>query len=478
MLARELKRLGGQSAIYGVGTILSRVGGLILLPVYTRYLSPADYGVVETLLAGSAIVVTLLGAGISSGFFRYWFEATNDTERLALFRSAWLFILASSTVGFVLGFAVANPLAEVLFDDSRWAGLIRLTGLLVWAQMNYDLLMALFRMEERPFAFVSASIAASAATVSVTVILVVVADRGASGVVTGMASGMLAVYSVLLFIRRRSLGLTMDRILLRRMNRFGLPLVPVGLLLAVLYFGDRFFLVQLAGTDEAGLYAVAARIASGLMLVFIGFRMAWPAFAYSIRDDDEARRTYAYVLTYVVCLIVWGAVMISVSAPWLVPLLTSPQYGGAENAVALLSLATTAWAAYTVVSVALSRTGHTSANWLVVLGGLVVDVVLNVALVPRYGFVGSAVANVCAYWLMFALMAAVAQRLYHVPYQWRRIAQVMGTALAVILLAAVASLPLPLEFALAVSFPVLLIPSGFYLPTEWRRLRQIAGRLV
>jgi O-antigen/teichoic acid export membrane protein len=478
VLLNELKRLGRQSAVYGAGTILSRLGGLILLPVYTRYLSPSDYGVVETLLTGAAVLIALLGAGVTSGFFRYWFEAPTELDRRRLFRTAWLFILASSTLGLVVCLVAADPLSSLIFNDSKWTNLIRLTGFFVWTQMNYDLLMALFRVEERPFAFVSVSIATSASTVVASLILVVVLEGGAEGMLASMAVGMFSLVLILLVVRRRSLGVGMDRHTLRRMNRFGLPLVPVGLLLALLYFSDRFFLVQLAGTDEAGRYAVAARIASGLMLLFIGFRMAWPAFAYSIRDDDDARRTYGFVLTYVVYVIAWGAVMLSALGNWLVEVLASPQFSGAEDAIPFLTLGTTAWAAYTVVSVALSRTGHTKANWPLVLAALVVDVALNLALVPRYGLVGSAMANVCAYWTMFGLMVAVAQPIYRVPYQWLRLARLMITALAMILLAAVLDMPLFLKVALAASFPLLLIPSGFYLPTEWQRIRRIAARVV
>ena len=84
------------------------------------------------------------------------------------------------------------------------------------------------------------------------------------------------------------------------MNRFGVPLVPTALFLWVTNFSDRLFLVQLADTTEVGLYSVGVRIASAIVLLLTAFRLAWPAFAYSIDDDAAARRTYAYVLTYLV----------------------------------------------------------------------------------------------------------------------------------------------------------------------------------
>ncbi len=79
-----------------------------------------------------------------------------------------------------------------------------------------------------------------------------------------------------------------------------MPLVPAALALIAVNFGDRFFLVHLAGLDEVGLYEIGVRIASAMVLLLTAFRTAWPAFAYSIADDAEAKRTYAFVLTYLV----------------------------------------------------------------------------------------------------------------------------------------------------------------------------------
>ena len=166
--------------------------------------------------------------------------------------------------------------------------------------MNYEQLTSLFRVEERSTAFVSASLANILLTIGATLLLVVALDKGPIGVIVGNFIGTLIVYVVLVGYRREQLGLQFDRGLLREMNRFGIPLVPTALFLWVTNFSDRLFLVELADTSEVGLYSVGVRIASAMVLLLTAFRLAWPAFAYSIEDDREARRTYAFVLTYLV----------------------------------------------------------------------------------------------------------------------------------------------------------------------------------
>ena len=102
-----------------------------------------------------------------------------------------------------------------------------------------------------------------------------------------------------------------------------MPLVPSALLLWVTNFSDRFFLVKLTDTAEVGLYSVGVRIASAMVLLLTAFRPAWPAFAYSIADDDEAKRTYAWVLTYLVVVSTWVATGLALLSPWLVDWLTA-----------------------------------------------------------------------------------------------------------------------------------------------------------
>src|SRR5204863_58081 len=127
----------------------------------------------------------------------------------------------------------------------------------------------------------------------------------------------LVVYAALLTYSRHALGLQFDRKLYRAMNRFGLPLVPSAVALWLTNFSDRFFLVKLTDAHEVGLYSIGVRVASAIVLLLTAFRMAWPAFAYSIEDDREAQRTYSFVLTYVVYVCCWLALALGLLAPWI-----------------------------------------------------------------------------------------------------------------------------------------------------------------
>ena len=474
----QLKRLAKHSAIYGLGGVVSRLVAVLLLPVYTRYLTPRDYGAVEVLVAGSAVLAEVLRLGIRSAFFRFYFDSTDAERRRLVVRTAFWFTMASATAGLLVGLAAAGPISEALFATGRYTNLVRAAFVALWAAMNYAQLTSLYRAEERSVSYSLASLANVVITIGATVLLVVVFRQGATGVMVGNFAGTLAVYAVLLVARREQLGLQFDRALFREMNRFGMPLVPSGIALWVINFSDRFFLVKLAGAAEVGLYSIGVRISMALVLVLTAFRTAWAAFGHSIRDDDEARRTYAAVLTYLMYLACWLALGLALVSPWLVRLLTQPDFYAGSRVVAPLAFAAAAFGGYLVVWIGVARARRTQFNWVVAGIAAAVNVALNVALIPPFGMMGAAVATLGAYVALFAGMAWTAQRAFPVPYEWRRVTLLAGAAVGLTVVGKLLDVSLLGALLLSAAYPLVLLPLGFYLPAELRRMRAAGRRFL
>ncbi len=467
-LGAQLRRLGRHSAIYGLGGVVSRILAVFLLPLYTRYLDRADIGAVGVIVAFSAVLVTILRLGISSAFFRFYFDSTDLARRRLVVRTSFWFTMGSATLGLAAGVLLAEPIADALGLGN--ANLVRAGLVGMWAQMNYEQLTSLFRAEERSTAFVLASLANIAITIAATVLLVVGLEKGAIGVIVGNFTGTLLVYLGLLSVHREQLGLQFSRPLLREMNRFGVPLVPAALALIAINFSDRFFLVHLTDIAEVGLYEIGVRISSAMVLLLTAFRMAWPAFAYSIEDDDDAKRTYAFVLTYLVVVASWLALTLGLLAPWLVRLLTQPQFYEGGKVVPLLAFGGTAYAAYVVMAIGVGRAKRTQFNWVITGVAAVVNVGLNLILIPPYGMIGAAVATIAAYVIMFLGMTWYAQRVFPTPYQWRRVATAVGAAAALMVAGELLDVPLAVALLLVASYPVVLLALGFTLPAERARL--------
>ena len=279
-----------------------------------------------------------------------------------------------------------------------------------------------------------------------------------------------------LWRERRRLSLFPDRALLRRMVRFGLPTMPAELSLYSLNFIDRILIVRLAGLAEAGLYALAIKFAQGMNVLARGFQLAFPPLAYSIADDDEARRAYSLIVTWFAAVCAFFVAGLWLLSRWIVDLLAAPEYFEAHEAIGLLATGIALYSLYLVLVVVLGRTGRTEFNLPATIAGTAVNVVLNLILIPPLGIVGAGIALVASYAVVLVLMYALTQRLFPVPYEWGRLALLVAVTAVTV---AAGELLLPTEglaglasrTALWLALPALLLATGFFTAAERLRLR-------
>ncbi len=477
-----LRRLATTGAAYTAASIFSKLIAVALLPLYTRYLTPADYGAAEVMFAAIVSASIVVRFGLIEAVLRFYYKDDEDPNRVVSSSFAGLFWLA--TIGALLALPFATPISEALLDEPA-PDLARVAIGGLWVLTMFEFMLTLFRLEERARAFFVTTIVNVLVTIGLTVVLVVGAGEGARGLLVGSyASGAVFVLG-LIVLQRRRLSLFFDRALLRRLLRFGLPTMPAEVSLYLLNFVDRIIIVRSAGLAEAGLYSLAVKFAQGVNVLVRGFQLAWPPLAYSIRDDGEARRAYATVVTLFVAGCAFVVTGMWLFSRWIVRALAAPEFFDSYEAVGLISTAVTLYAVYMVLVVILGRTGRTEFNLPATLAALAANVVLNLLLVPPLGIVGAGLALVASYVVVLALMYVFTQRLFPVPYQWGRLARVVATAAALV---ATGELLMPTSGAagllgrivLFAAYPLALFASGFFTPGErvWLARLRHPGDLV
>ncbi|HEX5928450.1 MAG TPA: oligosaccharide flippase family protein [Solirubrobacterales bacterium] len=491
-----LRRLATTGAAYTAASILSKLIAVALLPLYTRHLTTTDYGAAEVMFAAVVAASIVVRFGLIEAVLRFYYKDGEDPDRVVASSFAGLFWF--STLGALLALPLAGPIAEALLDPRSPAELDLATELArisiggLWVLTMFEFLLTLFRLEERARAYFVTTIVNVLATIGLTVVLVVGLDEGARGLLLGSyATGAVFVLG-LIFAQWRRLSLRFDSGLLRRLLRFGLPTMPAEASLYALNFVDRIIIVRTIGGKEglaaAGLYSLAVKFAQGVNVLVRGFQLAWPPLAYSIRDDDEARRTYATVVTLFVAGCAFVVTGMWLFARWIARALAAPDFFQSWEAVGLISTAVTLYALYMVLVVILGRTGRTEFNLPATIAALAVNVVLNLILVPSLEIVGAGIALVASYLVVLALMYGFSQRLFPVPYQWGRLARVVLTAAALV---GVGELVMPTEgltgllgrAVLFAAYPLVLYATGFFTPgeREWlarlRRPGELAAEL-
>jgi O-antigen/teichoic acid export membrane protein len=467
-----LRRLATTGAAYTAASIFSKLIAVALLPLYTRYLSPADYGAAEVLFAAVVSASIIVRLGVIEALLRFYYKEGEDPDRVLATSFAALFWFATAAALVALPFA--EPISEALLGEPA-TDLARISIAGLWVLTLHEYLLTIFRLEERARAFFVTTMLNVVAAIGLTVALVVGAEEGARGLLLGSYVSGAAFVLGLIVLHWRRLSLWVDRALLRRMLRFGTPTMPAELSLYALNFVDRIIIVRTVGLAEAGLYSLAVKFAQAVNVLVRGFQLAWPPLAYSIRDDDEARRTYAVVVTWFVAgcsFVVTGMWLLS---RWIVRALAAPQFFDSYEAIGLIATGVTLYALYMVLLVILGRTGRTEFNFPATAAALVANVALNLLLVPPLGIVGAGLALVASYLVVLALMYGFTQRLFPVPYEWGRLARIVLVSAALV---AAGELLLPTEgFAglagrtvLWLLYPLVLLASGFFTADERRWL--------
>ncbi|MEK6326744.1 MAG: lipopolysaccharide biosynthesis protein [Actinomycetota bacterium] len=467
-----LRRLATTGAAYTASSVLSKLIAVFLLPIYTSYLTPSDYGAAEVMLASVIAASIVVRLGVIEAILRFYYLAGERPERVVATGFASLFWGATAAAAIALPFAA--PISQALLGRED-AGLARLAILGLWTLTLYEYALTLLRLDERARAYFGITVANVLVTIPFTVWLIVVQGERASGILLGTFATGAAFTVWMLWRQRRRLSLVPDLALLRRMFRFGLPTMPAELSLYSLNFIDRIILVRLVGLAEAGLYALAVKFAQGINVLARGIQLAWPPLAYSIQDDEEARRAYSVILTWFAVVLAFGVTGLWLESRWIVRLLAAPEFFGSHRAVGLLATGIALYALYLAMVIVLGRTGRTEFSFPPTIAATATNIVLNLVLVPPLGIVGAGLALVASYLVVVVLMYVFTQRLFPVPYEWRRLALVVLSAAALIgageaLLPTSGFVGLVSRAALWLAYPAVLYAVGFLHEEERSRL--------
>lgn len=471
-----LRRLATTGTAYTAASVLSKLIAVALLPLYTRYLTPADYGAAEVMFAGVVAASIFIRLGVIEAVLRFYYLKEEEPRAVVATSFAALFWAGAIAVALAMPFAGQISEGLIGYEDAALAR-VAIAGL--WILTLSEYLLTLFRLDERAREYFLVTIVSALATIALTIVLVVFLGEGAMGLLAGSYAIGAIVVAGLALVQRRRLSLRADRGLLRRMFRFGLPTMPAELSLYSLNFIDRIIIVRFAGLAEAGLYSLAVKFSQAVNILARGFHLAWPPLAYSITDDGEARRFYALVFTWFATVSAFAVVGIWLLARWILRALAAPEFFDAFEAVGPISAAAALYGLYMVQVVILGRTGRTEFNLPATLAATVANVALNLLLVPSYGIVGAAVALVLSYVVVLALMYGFTQRLFPMAYEWGRLLRVVVIAGVVIaagdLVSPTEGLPgLAARLLFCAAFPLGLLLSGFFSPAEREYLPLLA----
>jgi O-antigen/teichoic acid export membrane protein len=414
------KTLTGESLVYGLGQALSRGVQMLLVPVLTRAFSPASYGVVDLLGLVGAVASLLTVMGTDAALARMFYDQSDGEARRTMVSSSALW-----RVGVCLALAAALALAapalsHFVFASPDYAKYVRITAATIPFTAFFLFQNDVLRVTFQPWKFIALNLVNTVLVTGLSILFVVVWKRDVAGVLDAKLAGDAVTAALGFVLIRHSLVRRFDGALLKRMIRYGAPLIPSALAYWLMQYADRWVLGRFFGLDDVGVYAVSVKIGAAMLLAVSAFQLAWGPFAFARARAPEARALFSRVLTLYVAVATSIALALGLVAPdvlaWLVP----PAYHAAAAPGALLAFASVAYGAYYVAGLGVTLAFRTDVLIWTSGAAALVAVALDVLLARPLGLLGVATATLSGFAGSTVLLYVVSQRIHPLPYRGLR----------------------------------------------------------
>lgn len=425
-LLPRLARLSKDSLIYGVGGAAARYTGLLLLPIYTRVFRPGEYGVLESVLNLSALLIAIVALGLDGAVPLLYFETEDAQERRRICAFwLWITLLVSVPVTLLL-ISLSGLISLAATGTDGYAGLYALGVAVLPFSLLQVVWSNILRLTFRPRIYALLSFSLTTLVALLSIAFVVFLRMGIEGALWGQLLGTatvstVGVWMVWKVLRVNDLAAHVRRVAYR-LVRLGLPLVPASMALWIISFSNTYFLIQLVGAQETGVFRAGARIAALLGLGIWAFQLAWTPFSLSLAHDPEAPRIYSRVATLYTAGAVGASVLMSALAPALLVVFTTGEYASAVAVIGLLSLSATALGAYYVVAIGVNLAQRTGQVAWTTITAAALNIGLNALLIPAWGILGAGVAALSANLTSTILIYRASQRFHPLPYSPGKIA--------------------------------------------------------
>lgn len=460
-MLRKLRDLASDSATYGLSGVIRQAISFFLLPLYTSYLTPEDYGILALLAIVALLFLPLANLGISNAVFRRYNTVKNEEERLQVLNTGMISVVAFSVALTLLGFAIAGPLAFALFGKQVHIQLVELTLIGACFDSIAQIPQVTLRADRRVKLAAGLNVISLLANVLMTIALVVGLEKGVQGVVWANTAGSLFSMVLQFLFVLKTVRLIFDRVLWRAMLTYGLPFLPHRLLsLGLTQFGV-YMISHMLGTEEAGLYSIAMRVILPIQMIVDSIQRAWVPFKFQIHADEaEPEPFFRSITTYYVALTTYLWLGVALWGPEVVRLMTTSDFHAAAPLVPFVALIPFVRGLYFMFGTGIELSDNTKPLPVVSFFGFMAVVIGAFALIPLIDAYGAALATVAGWMAMTIVIYIISQRRIQIPYDWTSVFQLVATSQAIVLVGLVLSehtVMIRLAFAVlaSIGYPVI-----------------------
>jgi len=440
----SIKKLAGQTAIYGLSSIVGRVLNYLLVPLYTRVFTTEQYGVVTEMYAYVAFLIIILTYGMETAFFRF---SSDSTDNKTIYGTSLRSILTTSAIFIFITSFFSQPIANWLRYPNHNEYVIWF-AIIVGLDALSTIPLAKLRHQNKAFLFATANMVSIGLNIGLNLFFLVYCkneyqsfgdDSGwlvntfynpETGVGYVFISNLIASIGKTLFLAPWiiSKGSPFSSKALKKMLIYASPLLIAGLAGIINEAIDRVMLKRMlmdligerATLEQLGIYGACYKIAMVIAIFIQAFRFAADPFFFAEKGKDNAQEVYATVMHFFViaCSFIFLAIMLYIDV---VMGIVGEEFRVGVEIIPILLFANLLLGVYYNLSIWYKLTGATQFGAYIAIGGAVITVLLNYFLIPIWGYVGSAWATLICYFAMTIASYMIGQKKFPVKYQLGKI---------------------------------------------------------
>ena len=481
----KIKRLGTDTAVYGVSTILGRFLTFLLTPLYVNVLPPSEVGILATVFAYIAFLNILYGYGFEGAYMKYT-STLEVGDRKQNFSVPFLSLLITSLAFSVCIAWKSGPLAAIINLSEPYHSLPVYAAWIMFLDAVALVPFASLRMAGKAKLFASIKMANIVVNVACNAVFLIYYRMGIEAIFYSNIIASAITLLLLLPTILSNLTFSWNGPLYRALLRFGLPTVPSFIATMMIQLIDRPILEVMTDKATVGIYQANYRLGIFMMLVVSMFDFAWRPFFLSHAREPDAKPLFARVLTYFVFVTAWVFLIVSffiedvVKLPifWGRSILPEPYWNGlAIVPVVLLAYVFLGMSNNMVAGIYIEK--KTAKLPAITFLGAFVNVAANLLLIPKLGIMGAAIATLASYLIMAVVLYFTVQKFYPVEYELSRLMKIALAALLVFGLGSFmhfGSMEILWKCALLVLFALLMYWMKFFEPAELSTLSRLFSR--
>jgi O-antigen/teichoic acid export membrane protein len=414
---RELRKTFGHAGIYTVGVVLNRAVSFLMLPIYTRYLTPENYGVLELLELTVDVVSIVVGVGILNGFSKFYYDCTTEEEQKTLVSTIFLLVTSFYLVGSLCGAAASVSLSGVLFGSEKYSRLVLISFVNLFFMILFYANTYYLRTQQKSVAFVVISSINLVLKLSLNLLFVVWFEMGVLGVLISSFISFFLISTCMTIYTFSRIGFRFSRPTAVRLMKFGAPFILSGFAAFTNTYADRFFLKHYGGLADVGLYSLAYKFGFLLMMFPVNPLMnIWLVQRFELMRKDGYEEVFNRVLTWFCIITLSVGLVVALMVKDVLRVMSAPAYWSAWSIVPVILLAYFFQACTDFFNFGIYQSGKTKHVAYGTLLAAVATIGLSFLLIPRYGIWGAAWTTLIAFSVRMIYYYTASQRLFRVRY--------------------------------------------------------------